>query len=84
MGRILFLGTEGGLPSRGIDTEKLSERYVWLINQVLRVKPEDMTVTASCRCRGIFYSARMISGSYEAVAEQLFGHCLVVTDFFLE
>lgn len=68
--------------SRGIDTEKLSERYVWLINQVLRVKPEDMTVTLHV-CRGNFYSARMISGSYEAVAEQLFGHCLV-DGFFLE
>lgn len=62
--------------NRGIDTENLSEHYVWLINQVLKVKPEDMAVTLHI-CRGKFHSACMISGSYEAVAEQLFGNCLV-------
>lgn len=68
--------------SRGIETDDLVERYVWLINQVLKAKPEDMVVALHI-CRGNFYSARTISGSYEAVAEQLFGRCLA-DGFFLE
>lgn len=68
--------------SRGIETEDLAERYVWMINQVLKAKPDDMVVALHI-CRGNFQSARTITGSYEAVGEQLFGKCLA-DGFFLE
>lgn len=67
---------------RGIKTEDLVERYVWLVNQVLKGKPADMAVAIHI-CRGNFNSARIISGSYEFVAEKLFGEC-EADGFFLE
>lgn len=67
---------------RGIEVDDLAERYVWLINQVLKAKPQDMVVAMHI-CRGNFQAACTISGSYESVAEQLFGHCLA-DGFFLE
>lgn len=67
---------------RGIEVDDLAERYVWLINRVLKAKPQDMVITLHI-CRGNFQAARTISGSYEPVAEQLFGHCRA-DGFFLE
>ncbi|MBS7007578.1 5-methyltetrahydropteroyltriglutamate--homocysteine S-methyltransferase [Anaerostipes sp.] len=67
---------------RGIRIEDLAERYVWLVNEVLKGRPEDMTIAMHI-CRGNFHSARIISGSYEFVAEKLFGECQA-DGFFLE
>ena len=67
---------------RGIETADLMEKYIRMINQVLKGKPEDLTVAMHI-CRGNFDSARIISGSYEFVAEKLFGECRA-DGFFLE
>ncbi|HEY5231725.1 MAG TPA: 5-methyltetrahydropteroyltriglutamate--homocysteine S-methyltransferase, partial [Galbitalea sp.] len=59
---------------RGIDTDRLSERYAALINASLEGKPDDMTITTHV-CRGNFRSTWISSGGYEPVAEQLLGVC---------
>ncbi|OBX05050.1 methionine synthase [Gallibacterium genomosp. 3] len=67
---------------RGIDLDKLAKDYVNLINEAIKDKPEDMTITMHI-CRGNFRSTWFSSGGYEPVAETLFGHCKV-DGFFLE
>ncbi|MFU0841569.1 MAG: 5-methyltetrahydropteroyltriglutamate--homocysteine methyltransferase [Burkholderia sp.] len=68
--------------ARGIDVDALARHYVACINEVLRDKPEDLTVTMHI-CRGNFRSTWFSSGGYEPVAEVLFGGCRV-DGFFLE
>lgn len=68
--------------ARGIDVDKVAEKYVEVINKILEVKPADMTVTMHI-CRGNFRSTWSSTGGYEPVAEILFGHCNV-DGFFLE
>ena len=68
--------------ARGIDVDALAERYAACINEVLRGKPEDLTVTMHI-CRGNFRSTWFSSGGYEPEAETLFGGCRV-DGFFLE
>ncbi|GAA4434271.1 cobalamin-independent methionine synthase II family protein [Georgenia halophila] len=58
--------------ARGIRTDGLAERYAALLNESLRDKPEDLTVTTHV-CRGNFRSTWISSGGYEPVAEQLLG-----------
>ncbi|KGQ38357.1 methionine synthase [Gallibacterium anatis] len=67
---------------RGIDVDQLAKDYVNLINEAIKDKPEDMTITMHI-CRGNFRSTWFSSGGYEPVAETLFGHCKV-DGFFLE
>ncbi|KGQ25530.1 methionine synthase [Gallibacterium anatis CCM5995] len=68
--------------ARGIDVDQLAKDYVNLINEAIKDKPEDMTITMHI-CRGNFRSTWFSSGGYEPVAETLFGHCKV-DGFFLE
>ena len=64
----------------GADTDHL--RYIKLFNTVLAAKPAGMTICTHL-CRGNFRSAWLAEGSYEHVAEAMFGE-LNVDGFFLE
>lgn len=57
---------------RGIRTDGIAERYAALLNDSLRDRPDDLTVTTHV-CRGNFKSTWISSGGYEPVAEQLLG-----------
>jgi 5-methyltetrahydropteroyltriglutamate--homocysteine methyltransferase len=70
------------LVERGDDAEHLHLRYIRTINAALAGKPEGMTVTTHL-CRGNFRSSWVAEGSYDFVAEALFG-TLAVDGFFLE
>jgi 5-methyltetrahydropteroyltriglutamate--homocysteine methyltransferase len=70
------------IAERGEDAEHLHLRYIKQINAALADKPEGMTVTTHM-CRGNFRSSWAASGSYDFVAEALFGE-LAVDGFFLE
>ncbi len=70
------------LTARGEDTPHLLDTYVRNINSALAGRPEDLTITTHL-CRGNFRSAWAAEGSYEYVAETLFGQ-LDVDGFFLE
>jgi 5-methyltetrahydropteroyltriglutamate--homocysteine methyltransferase len=59
---------------RGIRTDGLAERYAALLNDSLRDRPADMTITTHV-CRGNFKSTWISSGGYEPVAEQLLDVC---------
>lgn len=67
---------------RGIDVDAVARRYVKVLNNVLSVKPADMTVTMHI-CRGNFRSTWFSSGGYEPIANILFSHCRI-DGFFLE
>jgi 5-methyltetrahydropteroyltriglutamate--homocysteine methyltransferase len=66
----------------GGDPEHQHERYIAQINKALANRPEDMSVTTHM-CRGNFKSSWAAEGSYEFVAEALFGQ-LEVDGFFME
>lgn len=68
--------------ARGIDVDKVGQKYVEVINKVLEDKPADLTVTMHI-CRGNFRSTWFSSGGYDAIAPILFDHCKV-DGFFLE
>jgi len=70
------------LAARGDDAEHQHLRYIRQINAALADKPEAMTVTTHM-CRGNFRSSWAAEGSYDFVAEALFGE-LAVDGFFLE
>src|SRR5690606_3418166 len=57
-------------------------RYIRTVNAALAAKPAGMTVTTHL-CRGNFRSSWVAEGSYDFVAEALFGE-LAVDAFFLE
>ena len=57
---------------RGDDPDSLPRIYAAMINQVLAVKPPDMTITTHV-CRGNFRSSWISTGGYEPVAEVLLG-----------
>jgi 5-methyltetrahydropteroyltriglutamate--homocysteine methyltransferase len=59
---------------RGIDTDGLADAYAALLNEALRDKPDDMTITTHV-CRGNFRSTWIASGGYEPVAQQLLEVC---------
>ena len=67
---------------RGDDPNELLARYVKLINDVLRGRPADMTVGLHL-CRGNLKGTWMAEGSYDFIAEKLFGGS-DVDAFFLE
>ncbi len=70
------------LTARGEDTPHLLDTYVRNINSALAGRPENLTITTHL-CRGNFRSSWAAEGSYEYVAETLFGQ-LDVDGFFLE
>jgi len=70
------------IAERGDDAEHLHLRYIRQINAALESRPEGMAVTTHL-CRGNFESAWAAEGSYEFVAEAVFGG-LNVDGFFLE
>jgi 5-methyltetrahydropteroyltriglutamate--homocysteine methyltransferase len=68
--------------ARGADPEKLTNLYVEALNSVLRQRPPEMTATMHL-CRGNFRGRWLSEGSYEAIAEKVFGS-VAVDGFFLE
>lgn len=66
----------------GGDPDHQHETYVRLINSAIAARPSDMTITTHL-CRGNFRSSWSASGSYDYVAEAVFGG-LDVDGFFLE
>ncbi len=70
------------LSAQGRDAEHQHERYISQINAALAGRPADLTVTTHL-CRGNFRSSWAAEGSYDFVAEALFGG-LDVDGFFLE
>lgn len=67
---------------RGIDVDIIGQKYVSMINDILKVVPDDMTITMHV-CRGNFRSTWFSSGGYEPIAQILFKNCQV-DGFFLE
>ena len=72
----------GEIAARGEDAEHMHLRYIRLINDAIAGRPAGMTVTTHL-CRGNFRSSWAADGSYDFVAEALFGQ-LGVDGFFLE
>jgi 5-methyltetrahydropteroyltriglutamate--homocysteine methyltransferase len=70
------------IASLGGDREHQHELYIRNINRVLVAKPATMRITTHM-CRGNFRSSWAAEGSYDFVAEALFGE-LAVDGFFLE
>jgi 5-methyltetrahydropteroyltriglutamate--homocysteine methyltransferase len=70
------------IKERGDDAEHLHLRYIKQVNDAVKDKPADMTITTHL-CRGNFRSSWAASGGYDFVAEALFGN-LKVDGFFLE
>jgi 5-methyltetrahydropteroyltriglutamate--homocysteine methyltransferase len=70
------------IASLGGDREHQHELYIRNINRVLVAKPPTMRITTHM-CRGNFRSSWAAEGSYDFVAEALFGE-LAVDGFFLE
>jgi 5-methyltetrahydropteroyltriglutamate--homocysteine methyltransferase len=68
--------------AQGRDAEHQHERYIRQINAALRDGPAGLTVTTHM-CRGNYRSSWAASGSYDFVAEALFGE-LDVDGCFLE
>jgi 5-methyltetrahydropteroyltriglutamate--homocysteine methyltransferase len=70
------------MDARGEDSAHLHETYVANINNALADRPEGLSITTHL-CRGNFRSSWAAEGSYDFVAEALFGG-LDVDGFFLE
>jgi 5-methyltetrahydropteroyltriglutamate--homocysteine methyltransferase len=71
-----------GVAAQGRDAEHQHERYIRQINAALAGRPDGLAVTTHM-CRGNYQSSWAASGSYDFVAEALFGG-LEVDGFFLE
>jgi 5-methyltetrahydropteroyltriglutamate--homocysteine methyltransferase len=70
------------LAAQGGDAEHQHEHYIRHFNEVIKGRPDDLTVTTHL-CRGNFRSSWSAEGGYDFVAEALFGE-LDVDGFFLE
>jgi 5-methyltetrahydropteroyltriglutamate--homocysteine methyltransferase len=68
--------------AQGRDAEHQHERYIRQINAAIKDRPDSLRVTTHM-CRGNYRSSWAASGSYDFVAEALFGE-LDVDGFFLE
>ncbi|MGD0183624.1 MAG: 5-methyltetrahydropteroyltriglutamate--homocysteine S-methyltransferase [Roseiarcus sp.] len=68
--------------ARGDDPDALVRLYCRLINESIRDRPEDMTISVHL-CRGNFKSAWVAEGGYEPVAEILLNE-MKIDGFFLE
>lgn len=70
------------IAERGDDADHQHVRYIRTINEALKGKPADMTVTTHM-CRGNYKSSWVAEGSYDFVADDLFNG-LEVDGFFME
>jgi len=70
------------LAEQGGDPDKQHLIYIKTINDAVKNKPADMTITTHL-CRGNFRSSWVASGSYDYVADALFNQ-LDVDGYFLE
>ena len=68
--------------ARGDDPDALVHLYCRLVNDSIRDRPSDMTISVHL-CRGNFKSAWVAQGGYEPVAEILFND-MKIDGFFLE
>jgi 5-methyltetrahydropteroyltriglutamate--homocysteine methyltransferase len=68
--------------ARGDDPDSLTRLYCRLINDSIRDRPRDMTVSVHL-CRGNFKSAWVAQGGYEPVADILLNE-MKIDGFFLE
>jgi 5-methyltetrahydropteroyltriglutamate--homocysteine methyltransferase len=68
--------------ARGEDVDKLPGIYANTLNEALKAKPADMTITTHV-CRGNFRSTWISEGGYEPVAELLLGG-IAYDGYFLE
>ncbi len=59
---------------RGMNTATIADDYVRVINDSIKDKPADMTITTHV-CRGNFRSTWIASGGYEPIAEHMLGAC---------
>jgi 5-methyltetrahydropteroyltriglutamate--homocysteine methyltransferase len=59
---------------RGMNVATLADDYTRVINDSIKDKPADMTITTHV-CRGNFRSTWISSGGYEPVAERLLAKC---------
>ena len=66
----------------GYAPDQLLEKYIEVTNEVLSVRPADMTVGMHL-CRGNFRSRRMAAGGYDPIAARWF-NAVNVDTFFLE
>ena len=67
---------------RGEDPERLTSKYIDMVNAVLQGKPVGLTVGMHL-CRGNYKAKWLSEGGYDAVAEDLFNN-VQVDAFFLE
>jgi 5-methyltetrahydropteroyltriglutamate--homocysteine methyltransferase len=70
------------LAAQGVDAEHQHQQNIRQMNAAIADRPADLTVTTHL-CRGNFRSSWAAEGSYDFVAEELFGE-LAVDGFFLE
>ena len=75
-------GMRASIRERGDDPDSLTKLYSRLVNEVVRDKPADLTVSVHM-CRGNFKSAWVAEGGYEPVAEIIL-NTLGVDAFFME
>ena len=68
--------------ARGDDPDALTRLYCRLVNDSIRDRPSDMTISVHL-CRGNFKSAWVAQGGYEPVAEILLND-MAIDGFFLE
>jgi 5-methyltetrahydropteroyltriglutamate--homocysteine methyltransferase len=68
--------------ARGDDPDALTRLYCRLVNDAIRDRPKDMTISVHL-CRGNFKSAWVAEGGYEPVAEILLNE-MKIDGFFLE
>jgi 5-methyltetrahydropteroyltriglutamate--homocysteine methyltransferase len=68
--------------ARGDDPDALARLYCKLVNDSIRDRPKDMTISVHL-CRGNFKSAWVAQGGYEPVAEILLNE-MKIDGFFLE
>tara|TARA_R110000824_G_scaffold52692_3_gene146041 strand:+ start:19664 stop:20779 length:1116 start_codon:yes stop_codon:yes gene_type:complete len=67
---------------RGDDPDELTHLYCQMVNDAIKDRPADMSVTVHL-CRGNFKSAWVAQGGYEPVADILFNE-MKIDGFFLE
>jgi 5-methyltetrahydropteroyltriglutamate--homocysteine methyltransferase len=68
--------------ARGDNPDALTHLYCRLVNEAIRDRPKDMTISVHL-CRGNFKSAWVAEGGYEPVAEILLNE-MKIDGFFLE
>ncbi len=66
--------------SRGEDPETLINKYVWVMNEIIRERPKDMFVRMHM-CRGNLTGFWSAEGGYEPIAERVFNQ--IGADAFL-